>query len=58
MPGTRYGIAAAELVIEGDWGKMVALQGDDILAVPLSAAVEELKGVPEDFIDKLELFFA
>jgi len=56
--GTRYGIAAAELVIKGDWGKMVALQGDDILAVPLSAAVEELKGVPGDFIEKLELFFA
>ena len=56
--GTRYGIAAAELVIKGDWGKMVALQGDDILAVPLSAAVEELKGVAGDFLEKLELFFA
>lgn len=55
---TRYGIAAAELVIKEDWGKMVALQGDEIRAVPLSAAVDSLKTVDRDLLAKMELFFA
>jgi 6-phosphofructokinase 1 len=56
--GTRYGVAAAELVIKGDWGKMVALQGDSILAVPLAKAVEALKTLEMGFMEQVELFFS
>jgi len=43
---TRFGTRAAELVAEGRFGRMVALQGDDIVDVPLADAVGELKLVP------------
>ena len=43
---TRYGLKAADLVEEGSFGTMAALQGDDIVAVPLADAVAELKTVP------------
>ena len=47
---TRFGIAAIEAVHEGDFGKMVALRGGDIVRVPLAEAVTELKTVdPELF---------
>jgi len=44
---TRFGVRAAELVAEGEFGRMVALRGDDIVDIPLSDAVSELKLVPE-----------
>jgi phosphofructokinase-like protein len=42
---TRFGIAAADAVVNGDFGKMVALQADEIVLVPLDEAVAELKTV-------------
>lgn len=45
---TRYGVAAVELVHSGEFGKMVALQGNDIIAVSLEDAVGSLKTVPPD----------
>ena len=41
--GTRVGIHAAELVHTGDFGKMVALQGTEIVAVPIQDAVKQWK---------------
>ena len=46
--GTRYGQHAAELVQAGDFGKMVALKGADIVAVPISEALVEPKRVDPD----------
>jgi ATP-dependent phosphofructokinase / diphosphate-dependent phosphofructokinase len=43
---TRYGLKAADLVEEGRFGTMAALQGDDIVAVPIADAVAKLKTVP------------
>jgi phosphofructokinase-like protein len=40
---TRYGIKAAELVLEEKWGFMAALRGSQIVAVPLSEAVTATK---------------
>ncbi|MDX6268689.1 MAG: ATP-dependent phosphofructokinase / diphosphate-dependent phosphofructokinase, partial [Frankiales bacterium] len=40
---TRFGLHAIDAVHEGDSGVMVALQGADIVRVPLSAATKELK---------------
>ncbi len=44
--GTRYGVAAVEAVMRGDFGSMVALQGGGIVTVPLADAVQKLKKVP------------
>jgi len=40
---TRYGIKAAELVAEGQFGRMAALRGDEMTSVPLS----DVTGVKE-----------
>jgi phosphofructokinase-like protein len=54
---TRYGLRAADLVEEGRFGMMAALQGDDIVEVPLAAAVAELKTVPPKWFDVARAFF-
>lgn len=43
---TRYGSMAVEILMQGDFGKMVALRTPDIIAVPLAEAVGELRKVP------------
>jgi len=55
--GTRFGIAAIDLVAKKDWGKMVALQGNKIVAVPLEAAVGTLKTVDKDLFNIAKVFF-
>ena len=50
--GTRVGIKAAELVHQGDFGKMVALQGTDVVAVPIQDAVKQWKLVPQALYDE------
>jgi 6-phosphofructokinase 1 len=45
---TRYGVAAVEAALEGDFGTMVALQGQKIVRVPLAEAVNKLKKVSLD----------
>jgi phosphofructokinase-like protein len=42
---TRFGKAAADLIARGDVGKMVALRGDDVCAVPIRDAVSNPKYV-------------
>lgn len=42
---SRFGVKAAELAVNGPWNKMVALQGQDIVAVELSEGVKNLKKV-------------
>ena len=37
---TRFGAAAVHLVAQAQWGKMVALQGTEMVAVPMSEATE------------------
>ena len=41
--GTRFGEAATHLVARGEFGKMVALKGTDVVAVPLRDAVGSQK---------------
>lgn len=45
---TRYGVAAVDAVLAGEFGKMVALQGSAIVTVPLVDAVDQLKKIPPD----------
>jgi phosphofructokinase-like protein len=54
---TRYGLKAADLVHEGRWGTMAALDGDEIVEVQLAAAVAELKTVPPKWYDVARAFF-
>jgi phosphofructokinase-like protein len=54
---TRFGLHAADAVHEGDSGVMVALQGTDIVRVPLEEATRELKTVPVERYAEAEVFF-
>ena len=54
---TRYGLRAAEAVNNGEWGKMVALRGNEIVTVDLSEATEETKTVPRDLYEAAVTFF-
>jgi ATP-dependent phosphofructokinase / diphosphate-dependent phosphofructokinase len=54
---TRFGLKAADLVEAGDFGKMAALRGDDVIAVPLSDATAELKTVPLEWYEVARTFF-
>ncbi len=55
--GTRYGIAAIDLVHAKDWGKMVALQGNKIRAIPLEQGIGELKKVDDELYEIARIFF-
>ncbi|MDQ3962927.1 MAG: 6-phosphofructokinase [Actinomycetota bacterium] len=54
---TRFGIAAIDAVTEGDYGKMVALQGTDIVRVPIGDGVGTLKTVDPTLFETAEVFF-
>jgi 6-phosphofructokinase 1 len=54
---TRFGIHAVDAVNEGDFGKMVALRGTDIVRVSLADAVAELKTVPPALYAEAATFF-
>lgn len=54
---TRFGLAAIDAVDRGDWGKMVALQGTEIVPVPLAVATGTLKTVPPERYLEAEVFF-
>jgi 6-phosphofructokinase len=54
---TRYGLAAIDAVHEGAFGCMVALRGTDIVRVPLAAATAELKTVPLERYEEVEVLF-
>src|SRR4051794_5808925 len=47
---TRFGVAAIEAVHDGAFGAMVALQGGQIIRVPLADAVTDLKLVDPDLL--------
>jgi phosphofructokinase-like protein len=54
---TRFGLGAIDAVHAGDFGKMVALRGTEIVRVPLQEATSELKTVPVERYDEVEVFF-
>jgi 6-phosphofructokinase len=54
---TRFGIAAIDAMDDGDYGKMVALRGTDIVRVPIGEAVTELKTVDPELYETAEVFF-
>jgi phosphofructokinase-like protein len=40
---TRYGVAAMDLVATGQWGRMVALRGQDLIDIPIEEAIATAK---------------
>lgn len=46
---TRFGVAAVQLVQAGEFGKMVAIQGNRITSIPIESAVNHLKKVDTNF---------
>lgn len=55
--GTRFGLKAVDLAHEGNFGKMVSLQGNKIIGVDVSEAVGTLKTVDMHLYDELKVFF-
>jgi 6-phosphofructokinase 1 len=56
--GTRFGVRAAELAMEGASGVMVALTGRDIVAVDLERACSEVRHLDEDLARAASWFVA
>ncbi len=54
--GTRLGIHAARNAIAGNFGKMVALRGLQIVAVPLAEAVGQMRTLYPEFMDEAREF--
>ena len=54
---TRFGVAAADAVAEGDFGRMVALRGTRIERVPIDEALSEPKLVDPELYETAEVFF-
>jgi phosphofructokinase-like protein len=51
---TRFGVRAADLVGEREFGVMVALRGTELVAVPLAEATGTLKTVPRAFYEMVQ----
>ena len=55
--GTRYGVAAVDLIEQGKFGEMVSLKGNQITHVPLSQSMRNLKTVDPELIRTAEIFY-
>jgi 6-phosphofructokinase 1 len=55
--GIRYGARAAQLVLEEQYGKMVALRGIDIVVADLAEGISETKTVNKEIYKTAEDFF-
>jgi ATP-dependent phosphofructokinase / diphosphate-dependent phosphofructokinase len=54
---TRFGLHAIDAVRDGDFGKMVALRGTDIVRVPIADATARLKTVDPALYAEVGVFF-
>ncbi|WP_407564381.1 6-phosphofructokinase [Streptomyces sp. 184] len=54
---SRFGLHAIQAVHDEDWGKMVALQGTDVVRVPLAAATARIKTVDPALYEEVGVFF-
>jgi len=54
---TRFGVAAMNLVHRGEFGKMVALQGNQIVAIPMAEATKGPRRVDEELYNTASVFF-
>ncbi|HVJ98800.1 MAG TPA: 6-phosphofructokinase [Acidimicrobiia bacterium] len=54
---TRFGIEAMDAVHQGDFGKMVALQGTNVVRIPIEEGVTQLKTVDGRLFETAAVFF-
>jgi 6-phosphofructokinase len=47
---TRYGVGAIDMVHRGEFGRLAALRGQEIVSVPLQEALQENRKVPADLL--------
>jgi ATP-dependent phosphofructokinase / diphosphate-dependent phosphofructokinase len=45
---TRFGVAAADYLARGEFGKLVAIQNNKIVGVPLKDVADKVKNIPLD----------
>ena len=55
--GTRFGVKAVDLVLEGKFGYMVSLQGNKVLEVPIEQGTGTLKTVDLELYTLAKIFF-
>jgi len=55
--GTRFGVAAMNLVHQQVFGKMVALHGTEIVSIPLAEATKSPRRVTQELYDTAAVFF-
>lgn len=55
--GTRYGVLAADLTIDGKFGFMTALRGDKVEPIPLADVAGKTRRVPDEMFDIASTFF-
>lgn len=54
---TRMGVHAVDLIKQGKFGRMVALQGNKIVDVPLEEVADKRKEVDKDLCDLAQMFY-
>jgi 6-phosphofructokinase 1 len=45
------------MALAGEWGRMVALRGAEIVSIPLEEAVRDIKRLDEEIYHVAEIFF-
>jgi hypothetical protein len=50
-------MAASDIIGDGEWGRMVALKGTEIVTVGFEEALGKLKTVPQHRYDEAALLF-
>lgn len=53
---TRYGVEAMDCVEDGDFGKMVALRGTEIVRIPLKTVAKKIKTIDKEFYELTKVF--
>jgi len=56
--GSRFGVAAVDLVARGGFGRLVAIQGTQIVDLPLAEAVGSMKLVGPELYETARVFFS
>lgn len=54
---TRYGVGAVDMIAKGNFGKMVAIVGNQLSSVPLEKAIGTTKTLDPDIYDVAKVFF-
>jgi len=56
--GTRFGVKAVDFILEGKFGLMVSLQGNQIVGVPIEKGTGKLKTVDMDLYNLSKIFWS